>query len=221
MRSPHLAQETRLAKLSRGKQQNRDLNFALPSSKPIACSPSNQNTGLHSQRRSRPLHWSPLSNLSLSHFSFYFSPLVFHELFYLASRKYCTGLPQSLSYLFGVASIDDYAALRSGCHLTAGSWSRPNPRWSQLVPGETVQVEGIHIVIIDVISRESNQHITGFCNGHHLGQDKIPLQEQHEEPLKTCNTLFNSLHLWLFSCHSNVQKIYSGEGYYFSATICI
>lgn len=70
-------------------------------------------------------------------------------------------LAQSVPHLFGVASIDDDVALGSGSHLTARSRSRPNPCWSQLAPGEGVQVEGVHIIVVDVISRESTraQHV--------------------------------------------------------------
>lgn len=71
---------------------------------------------------------------------------------------------QSVPYLFGVASIDDDVALGGWSHLTARSWSRPHPCWSQLAPGEGVQVEGVHIIVVDEISGESTQaqHVLGW-----------------------------------------------------------
>lgn len=69
-------------------------------------------------------------------------------------------LAQSVPHLFGVASIDDDVALGGGSHLTARPWSRPHPCRSQLAPGEGVQVEGVHIVVVDEISAEST-----FCDG--------------------------------------------------------
>lgn len=65
------------------------------------------------------------------------------------------GLAPSVPYLFGVASIDDDVALGGGSHLTARPWSRPHPCRSQLAPGEGVQVEGVHIIVVDEISAES------------------------------------------------------------------
>ena len=50
-------------------------------------SPGSQNTGLHSQHRSRPSHWSHLGNSSSSYSSFHFSPLVFPSTFLFSIQE--------------------------------------------------------------------------------------------------------------------------------------
>lgn len=135
--------------------QNGDLSFALPSSKAFYPLQAAKSQWLYSQHWPRQWHGPQSSDLSLSQCSFHFTSLAFPSTIQFRCRKQCNDLPQSPSYLFGVASIDDYAALRSGSHLTSRSWSRSNPWRSQLAPSEGVQVEGIDIIVIDVISKES------------------------------------------------------------------
>lgn len=69
-----------------------------------------------------------------------------------ATDRSCCIFLHTMSYLFRVAPVDDDAALGSDGHLAARPGCGPGPCWGQLAPRECVQVKGIHIVVIDVIS---------------------------------------------------------------------
>lgn len=56
------------------------------------------------------------------------------------------------SYLLRVAPVDDNAALGSDRHLAARSGGGPGPRRAQSTPRERVQVKGVHVIVVDVIS---------------------------------------------------------------------
>lgn len=59
-----------------------------------------------------------------------------------------------ISHLFGVATVDDYIAFWSGRHLAARPRGRADAGRRQLAPRERVQVESIHIVVVDVVSSQ-------------------------------------------------------------------